>query len=213
MAGITATMTPAKLEEFFSSRGRVVASAMFYKPLQACAVAVKADVRENFDQSHDPDGNPWPGLKFPRVRGGTKPLMDRGILAASFSGSGQGHIEDVQPFQLTVGTNLDYASIHQTGGTIKPVRGKYLAIPMSKEALRAGWPRDWTGPTLILYGSSLVEFATKGKGKKVKPVKITHYILVKQVTIPPRPFAGFSAKVLDIIDDILGRFLEGVLLS
>ena len=44
--------------------------------------------------------------------------------------------------KVDIGSNLVYARIHHEGGTIKPVRAKYLAIPLTKEAA-VRRPRDW----------------------------------------------------------------------
>lgn len=61
----------------------------------------------------DPDGVPWP--KSFRVESGQggKTLYDQGNLLASIT-------EEPAPREVTVGSNLIYAGVHQTGATIRP---------------------------------------------------------------------------------------------
>lgn len=42
-------------------------------------------------------------------------------------------------------TDLDYALIHELGGTIVPKRAKFLTIPVTESARRAGSPRKMSG--------------------------------------------------------------------
>jgi len=79
---------------------------------------------------------------------------------------------------VLVGTNLRYARIHHEGGVIRPVRGKYLTIPLTKEAA-VRRPRDFQN-TFIAKG---VIFQKESDGS-ITPL----YALKKQVTIPARPF-------------------------
>lgn len=135
---------------FLNRKALDIAKLDFTQPLKVIAVLVKADAKENFQGSHDPSGVPWPPLKRPRSgkrhkgKGTPKPLLDRGLLAASMSANGPNHIEEVTDISLEVGSSLEYA----------------------------GWQNDGTR------------------------------------TIPAREFAGFSAKVLVEIDDVLMDYLE-----
>ncbi len=225
----------ADLEAWADAKAQNVAALSFEKPLKSCLVALKADVKENFAGSHAPDGTPWTPLKFPRVRskGQDHPLRDRGLLMASIS-AGEGHVESVDSHSFEVGTNLVYAAIHQHGGVIRPTSGKFLAIPLTKEAYAVGSPRNWTGARLSCIvgqrGGVLVErkqqqvravkaggsgFAARKSAavsqqrQRLAPVSIiAHYALVRSVTIPARPFLGFSERVLGTFEDIIGDFLE-----
>ena len=87
------------------------------------------------------------------------------------------------------------ANVHQFGATIKPKKAKKLAIPVSREGKRAGRPRDF--PRKLKWRptngqSSLLYEVT---GKRTKKV-VVHYILVDEVTVPARPFVGFSDQTI-----------------
>src|SRR5581483_10822530 len=57
-------------------------------------------------------------LKRPRARGGDVPLRDTGVLMASLTGQGKGHVKEVTAHALVWGTNIEYAAIHNWGGII-----------------------------------------------------------------------------------------------
>ncbi len=170
-----------------------------------CKTAIVADVKENFIRSADPDGKAWRPLLFQRPRGGNLPLRDTGVLMASVTAAGKGHVERVTNVSITVGTNLLYAGIHQAGGVVVPKAGKFLAIPKTREAQRAGSPRRFSQPLFAKIGKRggvLVESKT---GK-------VQYALVRKVTIPARPFLGFGRRLLDklkqLVEGWLGEPLE-----
>lgn len=119
--------------------------------LQRARVLMQKDVRENFQASKDPDGQPWKPLKFPRVRGGDKPLLDTGLLRASVTTKAEGNIEQYTATSVTIGTNRPGANLHQKGGTVLPVKAKALAIPLTKEALRSGGPRNFPRSLTMLW--------------------------------------------------------------
>jgi len=107
------------------------------QPLQQCRVAIARDVRRNFEEGHDPDGNPWLPLKYPRARtgGADQPLRNNGLLMASITEqSAEGHLEELTDTALVMGTNLPYAHLQQEGGTVQG--NPLLAIPLSREAAR-----------------------------------------------------------------------------
>lgn len=54
-------------------------------------------------------------------------LRDTGRLVASISAGGAGHVSEVTPQSVFVGTNVEYAAIHQFGG--KAGRGRKVTIP------------------------------------------------------------------------------------
>lgn len=69
-----------------------------------------------------PDGAPWPPSLRATIEGG-KTLFDSGRLANSITNI-------PGPTQVEVGSNVVYAGIHQTGGTIVPKTGKALAFAL-----------------------------------------------------------------------------------
>lgn len=97
----------------------------------------------------------------PRMRAG-QPLRDTGRLISSLA-------YRVQKTNLTVGTGVLYGGILNRGGTIKPVHGQWLLIPLSppltstqarafpqgKQAIRSAYP-----------GSRFLALKKKGGGTK-----------------------------------------------
>jgi len=165
---------------------------------RAAQLIMISDVRRNFNEGHDPDGNAWPKLAHPRPDGGDKPLMNRGLLAASVSARAGDR-------EVILGTNRPGAQLQQNGGVIKPVAGKFLAIPLTKEAVRSGGPRKF--PQTL---HAVVNSAT-GKGVLADRAGTAHFALCKQVTIPPRPFMGFGKRLVDKLAKLFGDFLERLL--
>lgn len=169
------------------------------KPLAACRVLAVATVKERFFSGVDPDERPWKPLAHPRPRGGNKPLRDRGLLMASITATST-------TSELVQGTNLEYAGLHQSGGVVRPKRGKFLAIPLTREAVTAGSPRRFRkelSPRFGARGGVLVEEKARGD--------VAHYALVRSVTIPPRPFLGFGEKLLAKMDTIFLDFIGSLL--
>ncbi len=145
--------------------------------MQVAGIAAVSEIQDRFQASRSVTGAVWKPLKFPRVRGGDKPLLDQGILRASFTHKNDGTT-------LTVGTAQKQAPLMQFGGIVTPKKGKFLAIPMTKQALRAGSPRRMTGlRTRINRG---------GRSGAMMRGGVTQFLLVKKVTVPARSFMGFS---------------------
>lgn len=84
--------------------------------------------------------------------------------------------------------DVDYALIHELGGTIEPKNAKFLAIPVTETARRAGSPRNMSG----------LAYAQTAKGQPVllnSESGMVHYLLRKSVTIPARPYLRPAADV------------------
>jgi phage gpG-like protein len=196
-----------------------------YTPaLEKVAIAAKADFKQRFATSTAPDGSSWPPLKGFRVRrndalakpkggGSLQPLRDTGLLMASATAQGKGHVEEITSLSMEVGTNLDKAAVHQKGVPSevwdgRPTKGKALAIPMTIEAQRAGSPRLFPEHLVLVWpkGKSfgwLVQ-VDPGKGKHNRRAKsILHYMLVPRVVIPKREFVGWSKGLIETTDSIL----------
>lgn len=78
------------------------------------------------------------------------------------------------------------ANVHEFGATIRPTKGKYLAIPISRES-KGKSPLDFQGLVFLPLGSNAGIFA-RTKGKTVKPL----FLLKKKVVIPERSFVRTS---------------------
>jgi len=168
---------------------RVISVETFQSIWPIAAQMAASDVRRNIAESHAPDGTPWIPLAHgrPGQPSGARPLRDNGLLLASIVG---------RPLQdgLAVGTHLIYAPVHQYGAIIRPKKGKYLTIPLTKAAKRAGSPRNYRGQL-----SPRISRRT-GKGVLVDDATDeAQYALVKEVKVPARPFLGFSAVLIDRI--------------
>jgi HK97 gp10 family phage protein len=84
---------------------------------------------------------------------------------------------DADHAAVDVGTNLEYAAIHEFGGTIQAKSSKYLAIPVGSYK---GSPRKHADLKLRkTAGGNLV---------MVDPSGIVQYVLKRSVEIPARPY-------------------------
>lgn len=81
--------------------------------------AMKGQTIRRFQTASDPDGKSWEAVKNPR-KGKASPLVDTGRLRNSISFS-------VGESDVHVGSNAEYARIHQLGG--KAGRGRKVTIP------------------------------------------------------------------------------------
>lgn len=84
--------------------------------LEGFGDALLLNIDQRFEDGEGPDGTPWQKA----ARGG-QTLVDTARLRNSFD-------KRVSERDVAVGTNVIYASIHQTGGTIKPKRKRVLAF-------------------------------------------------------------------------------------
>jgi phage gpG-like protein len=149
-----------------------------------------ADVKRNIAEGHSPDGRPFVTLARGRPGGsGGHPLLNSGDMMASINGrtTNDGFI---------VGTNKVQANLMNYGGVITPKRSKYLAIPATKAAQRAGSPRRYAGrlsPRIGKRGGVLID---------EKSGEIAYY-LVRRVSIPARPFLGFSDSFYQKVERLI----------
>lgn len=125
---------------------------------------VSQAIADNFDR----EGPGWPALKFREGRA----LQRTGLLKKSATTVGaKGNVYKVEGTDIVWGTNLKYAAIHNTGGTVTAKNAKALFIPISPKGMRVGPIKD--------------PGARAGKNKLVVG---TDMIFKKSVTIPKREF-------------------------
>jgi phage gpG-like protein len=162
---------------------------------------LRSNAAECFEQAREPEGGAWKALKRPRPgsKGGDIPLNDTGILRESINAVGtKGNINVVEPRRVEVGTNLDYSTIHQWGGTITPKQAKFLAIPATVEAKNKGSPRNWApGELDFRFGAKGGVAVKKTIGPYSNVVETIQYYFAKSVTIPARPYLGISDAQAD----------------
>jgi phage gpG-like protein len=140
-----------------------------------------SDIKRRFMTATTPEGVAWKPLKYGRPGGGNRPLQDTGRLMASISSrSGAG--------EIVWFTNAPGAALQNFGGTVVPKKGKFLAIPLTREARRAGSPRRMTGTEQVPL------FARRVAGRLVG-----HFLLVKKAVVPARVYMGLSRQALSAI--------------
>ncbi len=143
-----------------------------------------------------PDGTPYPAPSTWRIRGGDKRLLDQGILAGSLAAMSTADL-------LTLTANAPGARVQHFGAVIVPVKAKALAIPLTKEALYAGSPRNFPQPLIPLKGGlATIEQVPGRRGKystRVKPKITMQYIFKMRVVIPATPYLGVSQDAGNLI--------------
>lgn len=190
-----------------------IASTDFRKDLKACAIVLKNTMREDMQAGRSPDGTPYRPLKFARPNGKSHPLWDTGALVRSVS-AGARHVEKIDRTSMEIGTNMEYANLQQEGGVVRPKMAKFLCIPLTMAAKRAGSPRNFPGqlePRIsrdkqrgVLIGAKRgVVQRGKRKGQPTTGKVEAQYAMVKKVTIPPRPFIGMAVRARTQVERIL----------
>lgn len=185
---ITMDQLPAEIGLAIASMG----SVQFAPVGRMIERAAKTSVQLGFVRSVSPEGEPWAPLRHQRVYQGSnnKILQNFGYLYASIQAKATAK-------DLTVSSNLIYAGVHQFGARITPKKGKFLAIPATKEASRAGGARRFRSPLHAIINR-------RGTGGVLLDSQdVVQYYLTKEVTVPARPFLGFSKQLIGEIGEIL----------
>lgn len=187
MAGVARVYTFAEFAVVAASGGLVPPPATPLPPAVGRVVGqiLVSDIRQRFATGTAPDGTRWRPLKYPRPNGGNHPLRDTGALAASFTAR-------ADATGVTVGTTHPGAALQNAGGTVVPRRGKFLAVPLTREAKRAGSPRRMRGDDRTPL------FARKVGGRMVG-----HFLLVRKAVVPARPFLGVSRTASEQVGRVL----------
>lgn len=116
--------------------------------------------------------------------------------------------KDVAGWKAEVGVKKGpagkYAELHETGGTIKPKRGKVLAIPIGPNLTAAGVarfnsPRDprMFGGFWKRLGGALLFLVPKGRDDKSGSGVFAYFIGVPQVVIPKREPLGKTLREME----------------
>jgi phage virion morphogenesis protein len=158
--------------------------------MQRMGLVLKSAAQLRFRQEQAPDGVPW--KKSGKETGRT--LTDSGQLRRSLT-------VRATRSDVTVGSNLTYAAIHQFGGEIRPVKGRFLSIPVTPAARDAGSPRKFPGDLRVAQ-------ALSGQYILVNAEGVTQYLLMSKVIIPARPFLGVSDDDRTALLGVMNRYLE-----
>ncbi|WP_419740184.1 phage virion morphogenesis protein [Ruegeria sp.] len=148
--------------------------------------ALLADgVQRRFIAAKDPDGTPW--VESDRAKAGARggrTLTDTGRLQHSITWS-------VEADGVLVGTNVEYAAIHQFGGEIEQsARAQVLAFDgQGRFAARKSTRRRKTGSV---------------------PIAIAQ-IGARRITLPARPFLGIDAEDRAGLAGVMQDWLEAAL--
>lgn len=109
--------------------------------------------------------------------------------------------QDESYAEVVVGTDVEYATIHEFGGTITPKNAKYLAIPLTDAARAAITPLNFPG--------RLRPIMRGGSGVLVDQAGEAQYALRKSVSIPARPYLRPALdENADAARDAMGQALK-----
>jgi len=129
-----------------------------------------------------------------------KDLQDRGDLLRSFE------TVERENGDVAVVSDLEYANIHDVGGTIRPVKAKALTIPLDNRAKRR---KASDFPGLVLFppvGMRKHAVLADVKQRRGGPPKVTPmFLLVKEVKISPKHYV---TEANEIVENELPDFLE-----
>jgi phage gpG-like protein len=166
--------------------------------LKPWGAILQSETARVFRAQANPTNNaPWPRPSTltlgsrPGGGGGGKALLDTGRLRNALVSRTPRYTKD----SVAITTEgVIYAALHQFGGEIVPVNAKMLAVPLTRDARRAGSARRWWE-----NNKSAKPFVfTSGKGKKLiatankEGALEFHFVLLPKVTVPARPFLGIS---------------------
>lgn len=155
------------------------------------AITARDEMKAAMNQGVSPDGTPFAPLKYPRPIPGLrpKPLLNTGFLRNSLA---QNHGTN----WFEVGTaDMPKARTQHFGATIRT--SHWMTIPLTRKAQLAKSARNFH-PRLHRRHIGKQDFLVDAAG-------VRHYVLVKKVVIPPRPFVGTN----DAYFDWFGEMLSG----
>lgn len=170
--------------------------SQWYTALKQAAVELQKMVQRTLrTQSNRYGENPSPP--------GSPPHRGRSKLIGSIEWQSTG------PLTARVGTKLIYGRIQELGGTI--VAKTAMTVPVSLEArkhLLAGGTARTFPRTLFRWqtNSGQTAYLAERKGKKLE----VHFMLAKQVTLPPRPYLRPTAESAEFRDKLKRIFHDAV---
>jgi len=182
MSGITVRVNSQAIAQYLSS---ILERGQHMKPaFDQIGEYLIRETQLRFDRQESPDGNPWAPLKPRTVKAKnrqnkiSKILQARGDLRRSI-------VYQSSNTSLVIGSNRDYAAIHQFGGEIAlAARSRAVNFRVNK---RTGQSR----------------FARKERGNFQQDVNFR----ASRIIIPARPYLGVNAQDEAEIIRILSTYL------
>ncbi len=169
--------------------------------LKKMAIYMQTSIDKNFREGGRPEK--WKDISpltkaLRRGKGGGKPLRDTGALK-------KGITYTVSHDEAQIFPTVKYAAVHQTGKTIKPKKGRYLAIPLTKEAKAAGTPTAFKNLSPIFFGGN---YNTGILARKLfTGINEPFFFLTKKVTIPARPFMLFQSEDIERMEQMAMNYI------
>jgi hypothetical protein len=159
--------------------------------MAAAASAMRKDMQEHY-RNQPANKRGWPTRRFWQKEGASRT-----------------HIAEVTATKARVSVDSPAMAHKLTGGTIRPKRGRALALPVRAEAYRAGSPREGGIKDLVILKKKRAKKVWLGTVKD-KVVTI-YYRLVPQVTQRPDPRA-FPGKrgATDAALAAMGRAIDAL---
>ena len=133
----------------------------------------------------------------------------RGKLAQSWQ-IGAIEVHGLTDVRGPVGSNLAYAAIHETGGTIRPRNARALTIPISPLAARKR-ARDFPGAFILQARDGNAFIALRTGGARSARIDLL-YLLKRQVTLRARRYVSNALKDVEPqLEPILGRAITAAI--
>lgn len=178
--------------------------------MRALDALMKDQVNRTFGSQRDPvTGTPWkrtgPLALRNRPSGGGQTLRATagGLLDSIVSRAPQ-----LTETSVTIGTGKVYGPIHQTGGTIRPKNAQKLAVPLTREAVRAGTARRWMNQNRGKFF-----FTDKAICKREGGRVVAHWARMEKSEIPQRQFLGigqaYGREIERFVTKVVERALAG----
>jgi phage virion morphogenesis protein len=128
------------------------ASGMQIEMLSAIGETLVASTQKRFEQGVGPDGTAWePSNRADNTKRG-KTLVNTKVLKNSISWATNGN-------EVHVGTNKEYARIHQLGGEITPKKASWLVFKIGGRTVRTRKVTIPARPYLGINNEDKIEIA------------------------------------------------------
>ncbi|HBQ8403835.1 TPA: phage virion morphogenesis protein [Klebsiella pneumoniae] len=169
--------------DFERSLGELIRSVENRAPLMRVLAGLMEDsVQENFEQQGRPKWQHWKSNAYWAQRRGGKILQRSGRLAASITAYSDNDM-------ATVGTNVVYAGIHQSGGKINiPARSQQAYYRQNKD------------------GTLNNQFARKSKANYSE----WHTIPAYEINMPARPFLRLTESDISDMEDKVADYFSQI---